>query len=92
MIYFLHVEKDCVYCKGTIKDNDILIGLCKTPLHISCSKRSRKLFIAQVGQVQDEFHASFVAKARVALEKSAAICKAVPVDLLGSDARKVFVL
>ena len=25
------VGKDCVYCKGIIGDNDILIGLCKTP-------------------------------------------------------------
>ena len=65
---FFQVRKDCVHCKGTIKDNDILIGLCKAPLHFSCSKRS----IAHIEQVKDEPHAKFGEKARVGLEKSAA--------------------
>ncbi|CAM9729593.1 unnamed protein product, partial [Laminaria digitata] len=50
------VGKDCVYCKAAIKDTDILIGLCKTPLHFTCAKRSRKLCIAEVEQVQDDRH------------------------------------
>ena len=62
-----------------------MIGLCKTPLHFSCSKCSRKLFIAQVELVRDERHAKFGAKARGELEKSVAKRKGVPVDLLGSD-------
>ena len=56
---FVQVRKGRVYCKGTIKDNDILIGLCKAPLHFSCSKRSRKLFITHVEHIQDERHAKF---------------------------------
>ena len=28
---FFKEGKDCVYCTGTIEDNDIFIGLCKTP-------------------------------------------------------------
>ena len=69
---FLQVRNDCVYCKGTIKDNDIFIGLCKASLHFSCSKRSRKLFTAQVEQVQGGRYAKFGEKARAELEKSEA--------------------
>ena len=69
---FLQVRKGFVYCKGTIKDNNILIGLCKAPLPFSGSKLSMKLFIAHVEQVQGERHAKFGEKARVELEKSAA--------------------
>ena len=63
-----------------------MIVQSKTPLHSTCSERSRKLFIAQVEQVQDERHAKFGAKARVELDKSAAKRKAVSVDLLGWEA------
>ena len=69
---YLQVRKDCVYCKGTIKDNDILIDLCKPPMHFWCSKRSRRLFIALVEQVQGGRHEKFSEKARVELERSAA--------------------
>ena len=57
---FLQVRKDCVYFKGTIKDNDILIGLCEPPVHFSCYKRFRKLFVAHVEQVQGERQTKFV--------------------------------
>ena len=56
-----------------------MIGQSKTPLHFTCSKSSKKLFIAQVEQVQNERHAKFGAKA-------------VSVDLLGSDSEKILVL
>ena len=56
---WLQIRKDCVYCKGTIKDNGIFIGLCKPPLHFSCSNRSRKLFIAHDEQVQGKHNAKF---------------------------------
>ena len=46
-------------------DNDILNGLYKPPLHFSCSKRSRKLFIAHVEQVQCDRHSKFGERARV---------------------------
>ena len=65
--------KGGVYCKETIKDNDILIGLCKAALHFAFSKRSRKLFVAHVGQVQGGRHAKFGEKARVELDKSVAM-------------------
>ena len=55
----LQVRKDCVYRKGTIKENGILVGLCRPPLHFSCSKRSRKLFIPHDEQVRGERHAKF---------------------------------
>ena len=63
----LQVRKDCVYCKETIKDNDILIGLCKPPLHFSFTKSSRKLLIAHDEQVQGERHEKFGELARVDL-------------------------
>ena len=70
---FLQVRKGTlnIYCEGTLEDNDILIDLCKAPLHFSCSKRSRKLFIDHVEQVQGGRHEKFE-KARVELEKIAA--------------------
>ena len=61
------------------------------PLHFSCSKRSRKLFIGQIEQIQDERHAKFDAKVRVELEKSAAKRKPVSVDLPGSGSDYIFV-
>ena len=69
---FFKVRKGCVCCKGTIKDTDNLIDLCKTPLPFSCSKCSRKLFMAPVEKVQGERHAKFGEKTRAELEKSAA--------------------
>ena len=71
MIYFCRSEGLCLLQKN-IKGNDILIDLCKPPLHFSCSKRSKKLFIVHVEQVQGERHAKFGEKARMELEKSAA--------------------
>ena len=64
---FMQVRKGCVYCKGTIKANDILIALCKAPLYFSFSKRSRKLFIAHVEQVYGERLAKFGEKVWVNL-------------------------
>ena len=62
------------------------------PLHFSCSKRSRKLTVDQIEQVQDERHAKVDAKARVELYKGAAKRKALSVYLPGWDSDYIFVL
>ena len=61
------------------------------PLHLSCSKRSRKLLIDQVEQLKYERHVKFAAKARVERETSAVERKAVSVDPRGSDPEQIFV-
>ena len=53
----LQVRKDFIYCKGTIKNGGMLVGLYKPSLHFSGSKHSRKLIISHNAQVQGERHA-----------------------------------
>ena len=83
--------------KGSIKDNDILNGLCKISLHFYVDRPALVVLqvtqeaFNRVEQAQDECHAKFVAKALVEQVNSAATRKAVPVDLLVSDSEQIFV-
>ena len=82
---FLQVRKGCVYCEGTIKDNDILIGLCKAP-HTS---RAPSAPGNSSSPTSSKFRADATPSSAKRLgwnwRRAPPSGKAVLVDLLGSD-------
>ena len=48
-----------------VKEGDILVEHCKSPLHLACAKALMKLFLAEIHDIQDERHTAFEANAKV---------------------------